>query len=92
MPSTTAHEFFKKLNISRLYNSSLQPFWHRGPVLWKAIFLWWEVMGGRDSSGNVTSGGQMKLPLLACHSPVAHLLLCDLGVRCVGKEAGATAL
>ena len=45
-------------------------------------------MGGRDSSGNVTSGGQMKLPLLACHSPVAHLLLCDLEVGCVGKEAG----
>ena len=46
------------------------------------------VMGGRDSSGNVTSGEQKKLPLLACCSPVAHLLLCDLGVGCVGKEAG----
>ena len=25
-------------------------------------------MGGRDSSGNMSSGEQMKLPLLACHS------------------------
>ena len=67
-----------KYNISVVVCSSPQPFWHQGPVSWKAIFPqmrgWGRGEGGWSSGSHASDGEQDEASL--AHLPTAHLLLC----------------